>query len=98
MVPFVPLVMTKFRVAPAVRVAAEAKVKKLFPPLLIDCTVPSPALKVSAPMFWLSPLASLTTKFPVPPKVRAGPASAAPVVFSVPPTWSVPPLIVVVPL
>ena len=34
----------------------------------------------------------------MPPKVSAGPATAAPVVFSVPPIWSVPPLTVTVPL
>ena len=54
-VPLVPPAVRKLPVAPAVRAASELKVVAMLVVLVpkVDSTVPSPALKVSAPMAWV---------------------------------------------
>ena len=92
---------TKFSVVAAVRAARLAKVS-VPAPALTSCTTLSPALKVSAPMPWLAPLASFTLNVPLAPLKVSVPAKVEGVLPRLPaaplPTCSVPPLIVVAPV
>src|SRR5262245_41781819 len=102
-VPLVPPETMKFPVAPVVRPASEPKFKvvDVTPEVNVDCTVPSPPRKESAPMFWVTVPADAELKLNVPPpafaapKVSAGLVALVKVVPAV--TTIEPPLMVIAP-
>ena len=96
-VPLLPLVVVKLPVTLTGRAASDAKVRNELPPLLVEVTLPLPALKARAPIPWRTPLASLTMNEPVPPKVKAVPVVPLRLPAVALPTCSVPPLMIVAP-